>query len=592
MTTYGSSLGRLLAVLSFFAVAHGFAWDAAEPVSQDSRNLRAGLKIPDEGYCDQPYIVVTPEGHWVCTMTTGPGREGEKGQHVVATISTDQGRTWSELIDIEPSSGPEASWIVPLITPGGRIYGFYTYNGDDVRTLDGRPIRVDTIGWYAMKYSDDGGRTWSAQRYRLPLRLTACDRSNDFKGQVQIFWGIDKPNLVGTEAVFAFTKLGKYMLELGEGWVFRSDNLLTETDPEQIRWELLPDGDHGIRDPSFGSVQEEHNLVPIGERDLYCVYRTTLGFPCHSYSRDGGHTWTKPVPMIYAPGGRIVKTPRACPMLWRTSDGRLLFWFHNNSERSFRSRNPAWITGGVVKDGFVHWSQPEILLYDPDPNQRMSYPDLVEQDGRFWVTETQKTEARVHAIDRTLLEGLWTQGESKTVSREGLVVDQDADELREGTIRLPGAVDLSRQSGLAIDVWLQLDAIVPGQTLLDTRDAQGRGWALETAADGRLELDLNDGQRLATWTSDAGSIQAGRLHHVVAIVDSGPRIISFVIDGRLNDGGQDRDYGWTRFPEGLSDVSGTGTVRVGAEAGQVKRVRLYSRYLRTSEAVAHHRAGL
>jgi len=592
MDTYSSFLGRLSAALLFFAVAHGFACYAANPVSQDPRNLRAGLKIPDEGYCDQPYIVVTPEGHWVCTMTTGPGREGEKGQHVVATISTDQGRTWSELIDIEPSSGPEASWIVPLITPGGRIYGFYTYNGDDVRTLDGRPVRVDTIGWYAMKYSDDGGRTWSAQRYRLPLRLTACDRSNDFKGQVQIFWGIDKPNLVGTEAVFAFTKLGKYMLELGEGWVFRSDNLLTETDPEQIRWELLPDGDHGIRDPSFGSVQEEHNLVPIGERDLYCVYRTTLGFPCHSYSRDGGHTWTKPVPMIYAPGGRIVKTPRACPMLWRTSDGRLLFWFHNNSERSFRSRNPAWITGGVVKDGFVHWSQPEILLYDPDPNQRMSYPDLVEQNGRFWVTETQKTEARVHAIDRTLLEGLWTQGESKTVSREGLVVDQDADELHEGTIRLPGAVDLSRQSGLAIDFWLQLDAIAPGQTLLDTRDAQGRGWALETAADGRLELDLNDGQRLATWTSDAGSIQAGRLHHVVAIVDSGPRIISFVIDGRLNDGGQDRDYGWTRFPEGLSDVSGTGTVRVGAEAGQVKRVRLYSRYLRTSEAVAHHRAGL
>ncbi|MCH5374861.1 MAG: glycoside hydrolase [Planctomycetes bacterium] len=278
----------LIAVVAWPVSAVELPPVASDPVGRDPRNLRHGLPIPDEGYCDQPYVVVTPQGHWVCTMTTGPGREGEQGQHVVATISTDQGQNWSDLIDIEPSSGPEASWIVPLITPTGRIYGFYTYNGDNIRTLDGRPIRADTIGWYAMKFSDDGGRTWSPQRYRLPLRTTACDRSNDFHGDVQMFWGIDKPNIVGTDALFAFTKLGKYMLERGEGWVFRSDNLLSETDPDRIRWELLPDGEHGIQHATFGSIQEEHNLVPIGDRDLYCVYRTTKGFPCQSYSRDGG----------------------------------------------------------------------------------------------------------------------------------------------------------------------------------------------------------------------------------------------------------------------------------------------------------------
>ena len=583
---------RILTVFLLISVT-GWADEGSDIVRRDPRNLLLGLPIPSEGYCDQPYIVVTPEGHWVCTMTTGPGREGDRGQHVVATISTDQGRTWSKLIDIEPSDGPEASWIVPLITPGGRIYGFYTYNGDDVRTLNDRPIRADTIGWYAMKYSDDGGRTWSAKRYRLPLRVTACDRGNDFGGAVQIFWGIDKPNIVGRDAVFAFTKLGKYMLEMGEGWLFRSDNLLTEADPEQIRWELLPLGDRGIRKEEFGSVQEEHNLVPIGEQDLYCVYRTTMGFPCHAYSRDGGRTWTEPEPMTYAPGGRMVKTPRACPMLWRTSDGRLLFWFHHNGVRSFHSRNPAWIAGGIVRDGHVHWSEPEILLYDPDPKQRMSYPDLIEQDGRFWVTETQKTEARVHEIDRTLLEGLWTQGESKAVSRDGLIADLDADALAGGPVALAGEIDLSRQTGLTIDVWLDLREIVAGQVLVTTRDAAGRGFSLTVGPDRNVQLDVNDGQRQAGWTSDAGTLQAGRLQHVVAIVDSGPQLISFVIDGRLGDGGQQRDYGWTRYPEALTDVLGNGSVRCGdGLAGQVKHLRLYNRYLRTSEAVAHYHAGL
>jgi len=76
------------------------------------------------------------------------------------------------------------------------------------------------------------------------------------------------------------------------------------------------------------------------------------------------------------------------------------------------------------KESSIHWSQPEIVLYDTDPKNclfdpktrmpgpglGMSYPDLIEQDGRYWITETQKTVARVHSVDPELLEGLWKQG--------------------------------------------------------------------------------------------------------------------------------------------------------------------------------------
>ena len=105
-------------------------WAAEEPGDEiaDARNIQKGWPIPDEGYCDQPYVVITDDGQWLCVMTTGRGVEGQAGQHIVSTRSADRGRTWSEHVAIEPDNGPEASWVMPLKVPGGRVYVFYTYN--------------------------------------------------------------------------------------------------------------------------------------------------------------------------------------------------------------------------------------------------------------------------------------------------------------------------------------------------------------------------------------------------------------------------------------------------------------------------------
>ncbi len=35
--------------------------------SRDWRDIRNGRPIPDEGYCDQPYVVITRDGNWLCT---------------------------------------------------------------------------------------------------------------------------------------------------------------------------------------------------------------------------------------------------------------------------------------------------------------------------------------------------------------------------------------------------------------------------------------------------------------------------------------------------------------------------------------------
>jgi len=554
----------------------------------DWRDLRLGKVICEAGYADQPYVLVLPNGEWLCTATIGPGKEGQTGQHIVAIISPDKGQTWSSPIPIESPEGPEASWAIPLLTPFGRVYVFYTYNGDNVRTLNGKPIRADVLGWYAYRYSDDFGRTWS-NRYRLPLRVTACDRSNDWKGDIQLFWGICKPQVAEHRVLFSFTKLGKYMLEQGEGWVFASDDILQERDPDRLRWDLFPVGERGIRNDEFGSVQEEHNLAWLGGNTWYCVYRTTLGSPAHTYSFDGGKTWERPSLMTYEPGGRPLKNPRACPKLHRMEDGRLLFWFHNHSGKSYTGRNPAWLSAGQVKNGRVHWSQPEILLYDPDPKVGFSYPDFFEDEGRLYVTETQKTVARIHEVDQDFLETLYHQGTPRSLPKEAPLL-----EIKPGSFEtekpLTRHFDLTQDLGLTIEMCVTLNEDRPGTFLVDNRDSTQRGFAISLGNDHSYEFTIGDGKNTFLWSSDPGTVQVGKQQHVVIIVDAATQVVMMVVDGQLCDGGEHRQYGWGRWQQELHWVTGDRIRLHPSLKGQVHSLAVYGRPLRVSEAVSLYRA--
>ena len=572
----------------------GFAADIQSVRAVDPRNLSNGLHIPCKNYCDQPYVVVTSNGAWVCTLTTGKGLEGQPGQHVVSTVSADQGKTWSEPVDIEPETGPEASWVTPLITPYGRIYAFYTYNGDNIVTLPNsdKRVRADTHGWYAFRYSDDGGATWSAQRYRIPVRVTDVDRGNPWRGEVCHFWGIDKPKVKEGKVYFAFTKLGKFFMLDGEGWVVESDNLLTERDPDKLAFKLLPEGEKGIRSPALGSVQEEHNLVPLAKSDLLCVFRLEGGTPGQSYSRDNGVTWAQPEPMTYGPGKRMFKTPRACPKIFKTSEGKYLFWYHNHGGKQWAGRNPAFLSGGILKDdGFIYWSEPEIVLFDPTPSIRMSYPDLIEQDGKFWITETQKTVARTHPLDRALLDGLWNQATATNVCQKSLILEKANAGDAPSRPAVPKEFGDLAQGGFTVELWTKLDAPAPGQTLFSTLEKNGQGvrvMTAEIAGQPTLEIELCDGGRVASWHTDPGVVQAGKLQHVVFVCDFSAAVISVIADGVFCDGGAARQYGWGRTPLEMGDIRGSYQALL---APTVKTLRLYSRPLRTSEAVANFRAG-
>jgi hypothetical protein len=576
-------------------------------MNRDLRKVSSGQSIPKENYCDQPYIVITNDGNWLCVLTTGPGLESQEGQHVVAAISSDQGEAWSDLIDIEPSTEHMSSWVTALVVPYGRVYAIYDYNFDGGATQHG--------GWLCYRCSDDNGRTWSSERYRIPMRRTKRDYDNVSGGKYQYFWCIDKPVTSGGSVFFGLPKLASGVpLDGGEGWVVCSDNILTETVPERIQWHLYPDGDIGVVNPELGSVQEEQNIEVLGDGTLYMVNRTQTGYPSYALSRDQGHTWTVPQVMRYA-NSRPIKNPRACPRIWKARNGKFLFWFHNNSYPGWgnsANRNPVWLSGGVERDGEILWSQPEILLYSADPTIiGMSYPDFVEQDGRIWVSETQKMVARVHEIDQTLLEGLWTQRERHAVTREGLVYESTSPLTAGDSVNIPALPSLSDGS-FTLEIWLLLTETTESQVVIDSFGQRRRGFRVSTAAHNALELELHDGNarrwlevidgadpsqnvrslRHWRWTTDQDVIEPGELHHVVFIVDGLAKVVSIVVDGILCDGGEARIQGWWRLNPYLDELNDDFLCKVGdGMMGQVSLLRIYDRYLRTSEAVSNYRAG-
>jgi hypothetical protein len=76
---------------------------------------------------------------------------------------------------------------------------------------------------------------------------------------------------------------------------------------------------------------------------------------------------------------------------------------------------------------------------------------------------------------------------------------------------------------------------------------------------------------------------------VVVTVDGGPKIITFIVDGILCDGGDERQFGWGRFSPTFRSANGAEQAAIGRP---VRALRVYTRALTTSEAVGNHRAGM
>ena len=372
----------------------------------DWRNIDEGFVIPTPGmkYADQPYVIKSKDGTWICALTVGTLGEVVKGSRNFSaiTVSRDRGKTWS------PFKECNRSYAIPFEAENGRIYTI-------------------TPGSYT--WSDDGCKTWSER--------TSIRQFTEYGG-----WGVGMPILIDREMIYPWAMIAlSRPPRKTEVYFLRSSNIYSEPDPEKIEWELLPKNGKGLKGPDWDkpeSRSEEPHIVTLGDGSIYCVFRTDQGYIGNSVSRDRGKTWSKPVALRYGPGKRLIKHPLACPSLWKCSNGNYLLYIHNHSGKDYRERNPAWICGGIEKDGIIHWSEPEILLYSDDltyHSGRLSYPGFLEDGGKYFLFETQKTMARVHELDASLLEGCWDQASNATLVKDGLKVLGGGEVTRKITVK-------------------------------------------------------------------------------------------------------------------------------------------------------------
>ena len=164
-----------------------------------------------------------------------------------------------------------------------------------------------------------------------------------------------------------------------------------------------------------------------------------------------------------------------------------------------------------------------------------------------------------------LVQGLFHQWDNRSVAKSGLILETKVGQTNVKMPSLPGAAFERQQASrlrrqghscwLTIDLWLQLESLAAGQSLLDTRDQTGAGILVSTTEADDFDLDA---RRTAAGSVGKRSrvLQTGQPQHVVITVDGGPKIITFVVNGLLCDGGDQRQFGWgryspTRTPAGL-----------------------------------------
>merc|ERR1719321_183539 len=113
---------------------------------------------------------------------------------MVAMQSKDQGRSWSDLVIIEPYSNATTKQVsaygsVTARPDGSRVFAVWVQNTKDVQNLPGHTpspgFRADMLGQFVWKYSDDQGRTWSPKHYVIPVPERFIDRHNSWNGTVQ-----------------------------------------------------------------------------------------------------------------------------------------------------------------------------------------------------------------------------------------------------------------------------------------------------------------------------------------------------------------------------------------------------------------------
>lgn len=568
-------------------------------INNDERFLNNGTEIPTAGgYADQPSIVILSDGTFVCATTTGTGEEGAKGEYVSVMRSTDGGVTWSEGTLVEDPEW-ESAYAVLVTDRFDRIYCLYNYNLDHYRISEFDAHRLDMGGTYCMRYSDDKGFSWS-ERIIVDVGVTDLDRQYPYfpKGdkQYRFMWNVARPFIDGDDL---YVMVGKPFLgikklygnlEISRGVLLVAKGIVR--DPHTPFVTLPADGGELLPRPG-DRISEEHCCVKLSDGTLFVTSRTESGYPLVFVSHDDGQTFTDGFIPKHI-GGLSVKQPRAANFLWKLKSGHYLYWFHNVGNMGYGFRNPAWCCPAFEVDTAsgkeLVYGQPEILFYHTGDRLSISYPDLIECDGRLMITETQKQIARIHTVSEKLQWALLHQ-DTVCARLDGIpMAEMKANGIPPQQYSKVNHSDRDEWKELCENggtTWIFEGTFQKGSRVISAYDRRRGGFRVDVTEDGTL-CCFAAGEAANVTVESSINVCDGQKHHVAWIMDTCACISYLVIDGIFDNGGDAAECGWRFIPRQLSTISAVKNVSFGETLSDV---RLIPHAILTAEAIGDWRAG-
>jgi hypothetical protein len=359
-------------------------------------------EIVGDRYNDHFQVFDKPDGTLFAAWTQAT-KEGDVDQHVCFSRSRDKGRTWTEPMILAGSPNnvnpqPIASWQQPMVSKSGRVYVLWN------QRVSNDPLHH---GIMLGKYSDDDGETWSQPRV---VPFPRVNRDPEDKPPSWCIW--QRPLRLGQDGkyIVGLTRHGAVTgdQEGADQQIRRSgstvefiqyDNIDDDPRIEDIRVVLLAanEKEMTVVDPKWGLCCQEASIVNLPDGRLFALMRTSAGSPYWTQSRDKGHNWDQPKPLVDANGKAYLHPCAPCPIYDRKGPEACsgeYFAFVSNEERSeensYAPRGPLFLIAGKFDpDG----EQP-IRFAEPKPFPSRSggnafYSSLTVVDGKtvLWIPD-------------------------------------------------------------------------------------------------------------------------------------------------------------------------------------------------------------
>lgn len=294
------------------------------------------------------------------TEFNSSGREDEDTAHICAAVSHDEGETFSEgfILFEKPTNAVNIMSLSFLRMANGDIGAFYI-----VKNTDG----TDDI---VLTRSNDEGSSWSE-----PVSCIADVLPADYYV------------LNNDRAVYLST--GRIILPLARHTIHTNTNefapgelLFVYSNDDGFSWSASPTV-LKCPFPCDKNGLQEPGIFEKKDGALWCYTRTGLGYQFESFSKDGGITWSEPVPNIFF-------TSPCSPMLVKKAHGVTLAVFNpipehilRDDEKEFWGRTPYVMA--IDLNGDTEFSQKSLYYIENDLNNGYCYPAVTECDGGILV---------------------------------------------------------------------------------------------------------------------------------------------------------------------------------------------------------------